>query len=148
MSPRFGMSMLSESLGVPLRKGFEGAAISAAAPSCYARPSSTQDGRSIAVENLRGPTPRPEVLVDAVARSTGDPTDSPSRIGQPGPLGRERCLFALPLSPGPALLSSPTLLHDAGPAAVADPVLEVVGSPATWVSRMLTARWTEDTRRF
>jgi hypothetical protein len=56
-------------------------------------------------------------------------------------------LYALRLDPGPALLSPPTLLRDSGPALVADPVDNLVGLAAVWVSRMLTARWVEDTRR-
>lgn len=70
-----------------------------------------------------------------------------SFVGRSGPLGRERVVFALPLAPGPALLSPPTVLRDPGSSYVADPDGALIGVPATWVSRMLTARWTEDTRR-
>lgn len=65
----------------------------------------------------------------------------------PGPFGRERVLFALPLDPGPQLLEPPTLVRDGGPAYLADPQQGVVGEPAIWVNRMLKARWVGDTRR-
>lgn len=97
------------------------------------------------MENLRHPSLRPSVVVDPAAFGVVDPTNQ--FIGRPGPLGRERCLFALPLDPGPALLSPPTVVHDNGPAYLADPTGALIGTPATWVSRMLTARWVEDTRR-
>jgi hypothetical protein len=69
-------------------------------------------------------------------------------VGREGPLGRERVLFALPLEPGPALLSPPTVVRDAGAAYLADPDGALIGDPAVWVDRMLTVRVTEDTRRF
>jgi hypothetical protein len=94
---------------------------------------------------LRGPSPRPSVVVDPAAYGVVDPTRT--FVGLPGPFGRERVLFALPLEPGPALLSPPTVVHDAGSAFLADPDGALIGDPAVWVGRMLTARWTEDTRR-
>jgi hypothetical protein len=54
----------------------------------------------------------------------------------------------LPLDPGPALLSPPTVVRDPGSAFLADPDGNLIGEAAVWVGRMLTARWTEDTRRF
>jgi len=98
------------------------------------------------VDNLRNPSPRPEVVVDPAARAVLDPA-SQSRVGQPGPFGRERLLYALPLNPGPALLSPPTVLRDPGPAFVADASLGLIGVDAVWVSRMLCAGIVEDTRR-
>ena len=56
-------------------------------------------------------------------------------------------MSALPLDPGPALLSPPTVVHDNGSVYLADPEGALIGEPALWVDRMLTARWTEDTRR-
>jgi hypothetical protein len=94
---------------------------------------------------LRHPSPRPSVVVDPAAYGVVDPTRT--FVGLPGPFGRERVLFALPLEPGPALLSPPTVVHDAGSAFLADPDGALIGDPAVWVGRMLTARWTEDTRR-
>ena len=107
--------------------------------------SSRKDRAPIAVENLRHPSLRPSVVVDPAA--FGIVTPDSSALGRPGPFGRERCLYALPLEPGPALLSPPVVLHDPGFAYVADPQGALIGTPAVWVSRMQTARWVEDTRR-
>jgi hypothetical protein len=98
------------------------------------------------VEHLRRPSPRPSVVVDPAAFGVVDQTGG--FVGRAGPLGRERVLFALPLDPGPALLSPPTVVHDPGAAYLADPEGGLIGEAAVWVERMLTARWTEDTRRF
>jgi hypothetical protein len=57
-------------------------------------------------------------------------------------------MSALPLDPGPALLSPPTVVRDPGSAYLADPDGALIGEAAVWVGRMLTARWVEDTRRF
>jgi hypothetical protein len=56
-------------------------------------------------------------------------------------------MSALPLNPGPALLSPPTFVRDPGSSYLADPDGALIGEAAVWVNRMLTARWTEDTRR-
>ena len=96
--------------------------------------------------NLRHPSARPSIIVDPAANGVGAP-DSRTLVGRPGPFGRERCLYALPLDPGPALLSPPTVVRDNASANLADPSPALIGVPAVWVSRMLTARWTEDTRR-
>ena len=85
-------------------------------------------------------------MVDPAAYGVLDPT-SAAIVGRPGPFGRERVMSALPLEPGPALVSPPTVVHDAGSTYLADPDGALIGDPAVWVSRMLTARWTEDTRR-
>lgn len=89
-------------------------------------------------------SPRPEIVVDPRARSVGDIDGG--RVGLPGPFGRERVLFALPLDPGPVQLAPAEL--------IVDPISDLVGNggvvglaPPLWVSRMQTARWTEDTRR-
>ena len=96
---------------------------------------------------LRHPSDRPSVVVDPAAFGVIDPTGG-SLVGRDGPFGRERVMSALPLDPGPALLSPPTVVHDAGSAYLADPDGALIGEPALWVERMLTTRWTEDTRRF
>jgi hypothetical protein len=96
---------------------------------------------------LRHPSDRPSVVVDPAAFGVVDPSTN-STIGRPGPFGRERLMSALPLDPGPALLSPPSVLHDPGPAYLADADGSLIGEPAVWVERMLTARSTEDTRRF
>lgn len=98
------------------------------------------------MENLRHTSLRPAIVVDPAAFGVGGP-DSGAFIGRPAPLGRERCLFALPLEPGPSLVSPPTVVRDAGSAFLADPDGALIGVPAVWVSRMHTARWVEDTRR-
>ena len=95
---------------------------------------------------LRHPSDRPSVVVDPAAFGVGDPTGTV--VGRPGPFGRERVMSALPLDPPPTLLSPPTVVRDAGSAYLADPDGALIGEPAEWVERMLTARWTEDTRRF
>jgi hypothetical protein len=94
------------------------------------------------MEHLRHPSDRPSVVVDPAAFGVVAP------IGRPGPLGRERVMSALPLDPGPALLSPPTVVRDPGSAYLADPDGALIGEAAVWVGRMLTARWVEDTRRF
>jgi hypothetical protein len=100
------------------------------------------------MEHLRHPSPRPSVVVDPAAFGVGFPPPSGQVIGRPGPFGRERVMSALPLDPPPTLLSPPTVVRDAGSAYFADPDGALIGEPAVWVDRMLTARWTEDTRRF
>lgn len=94
---------------------------------------------------LRGPSPSPTVTVDPAAFGVVDTTGG--IVGRPGPFGRERVMSALPLDPGPALLSPPTVVRDPGSAYLADPDGALIGVAAVWVNRMLTARWTEDTRR-
>ena len=96
---------------------------------------------------LRHPSDRPSVVVDPADFGVMDPT-SRALVGRPGPFGRERVMSALPLDPGPTLLSPPTVVHDAGSAFLADADGNLIGDPAVWVQRMLTARWVEDTRRF
>jgi hypothetical protein len=39
-------------------------------------------------------------------------------------------------------------VRDPGSSYLADPDNNLIGEPAVWVNRMLTARWVEDTRRF
>lgn len=98
------------------------------------------------MEHLRHPSSRPAVVVDPAAFGVVDSTGQ--FVGRQGPFGRERVLFALPLDPGPALLSPPVVVHDPGSSFLADPDGALIGVEAAWVSRMLSARWTEDTRRF
>ena len=97
------------------------------------------------MEHLRHPSDRPSVVVDPADFGVVDPTAN--FVGRPGPFGRERVVSALPLDPGPALLSPPTVVRDAGSAFLADPDGALIGEAAVWVDRILTARWTEDTRR-
>jgi hypothetical protein len=99
------------------------------------------------MEHLRHPSDRPSVVVDPAAFGIVNSPDA-SILGRPGSFGRERLVSALPLDPGPALLAPPTVVRDAGSAYLADPDGALIGEAAVWVERMLTARWTEDTRRF
>jgi hypothetical protein len=98
------------------------------------------------MKHLRHPSPRPGVIVDPANFGIGDPATG-TIVGPQGPFGRERVLSALPLDPGPSLLAPPTCVFD-GVAFLADPDNNLIGAPAVWVGRMLTAQWTEDTRRF
>lgn len=97
------------------------------------------------MEHLRHPSARPSVVVDQAAFGVGDPARA--HVGRPGPFGRERVLFALPLSPGPALLSPSTTVRDQGPAFLVDPQGAMIGEAPVWVSRMLVCPPVEDTRR-
>ena len=117
----------------------------APSPMVCSPPLRARPGANSVMEHLRHPSPRPAVVVDPAAYGVVDPIRT--FIGRPAPLGRERCLFALPLDPGPALVSPPTVLRDPGSAYVADPEGALIGVPAVWIGRILTARWTEDTRR-
>ena len=74
-------------------------------------------------------------------------------VGKPGPLGRERVIFALPFNthgndsiPGfqyPAPQTTVDFHHNF----VAEPDATIVGRAGTWIPRLLVALWTEDTRR-
>jgi hypothetical protein len=94
---------------------------------------------------LRHLSARPQVVVDERGRSTG--------IGMPGPLGRERVVYALPFGthgndrvPG-FQIDPPNVVVAVRSDYPADPNDVMIGSPGLWIARMLTARWTEDTRR-
>lgn len=96
---------------------------------------------------LRDLSARPELVVDEHGQRVGDVTDR-SSVGLQGPFGRERCLYALPLGGvGAQQYAGATLLRDEDSSQVADPDSFVVGTEGLWISRLLTARWTEDTRR-
>lgn len=95
---------------------------------------------------LRRESARPELVVDDRAHRLRDPA-SGTYVGVPAPFGRERCLSTLPLDPGPVWLAGPRVLHDPDGGYLADPSGTLVGFGAVIVDRMLTARWTEDTRR-
>jgi hypothetical protein len=92
---------------------------------------------------------RPEIVVDNQGFRLSDPTDS-SRVGIPGPFGRQRIVTAIPLNEaetGPVLLEPAMVLHDQQWFYLADPDGSMIGEPALIVHRMLSARWTQDTRR-
>lgn len=107
----------------------------------------TRRGASDSVmEHLRSPSSRPSVVVDPAAFGVAI-KPPPTIVGRDAPFGRERVMSALPLDPGPALLAPPTVVHDHGSVYLADPDGALIGEPALWVDRMLTARFVEDTRR-
>ena len=89
---------------------------------------------------------RPELVVDPRGRLVGEPPPaSGTQVGVDGPLGRGRALYALPMAP--VWLEPHQLLHDRGGGFVADPDGNLIGFEGVLVSRMLSARWVEDTRR-
>lgn len=97
---------------------------------------------------LRKNSPRPTILISPHSHSVGNA--DPTRIGLPGPLGRERVLFALPLSETPAqFLDAPTVVLAPRWAMLEDPTqpATVVGFDRVWVPRMIVGRKVEDTRR-
>jgi hypothetical protein len=93
---------------------------------------------------LRQLSSRPELLRDQDSGSVLDPS-SQSLVGISGPLGRERCVYAIPM--GPVDIVTPLLVHDTDGAYLADAQGNLIGMPRVTVHRMLSARWTEDTRR-
>ena len=97
------------------------------------------------MDNLRPPNTSSELLVDPGRGAPVDP--SINFIGMPRPL-RRRLLYALPLSPGPALLRPATVIRDPATAQVADPQAAIVGREAIRVSRLATALPMEDSRGF
>ena len=99
------------------------------------------------MEQLRNPSARPTIVVDPANFGVFGPVDA-STVGLPGPFGRERCLYALPLDPGPSLLAPPCVVHDSDSAYLADPTGALIGVGAVWVSRMAVCPPVEDTRRF
>lgn len=92
---------------------------------------------------LRPPSSRPVIVVDEAGRAAIDPTTR-ARVGRPGPFGRERLLWALPLAW--AELSRGVVV-DAGGPLLADPEGSVTGLARLYVPRMLRARRVENTRR-
>jgi len=152
-SPTFGITFLVRSVALGWALGFAfrswGCGARRGPFHFHARTSAVlrKGASGCVVQHLRHPSPRPSVVVDPAAFGGLDPS-SGRLVGRPGPFGRERVMSALPLDPGPCLLSPPTVVHDAGSSFLADPDGALIGEPAVWVGRMLTGRWTEDTRRF
>lgn len=94
---------------------------------------------------LRNPSDRPGLLVDWSGRPVGEKSTQ-TIVGWAGPFGRERVVSCLPLDPGGAVLP-PQVVVDWDGFYLADPDGNLIGEPALWVSRMLTAGVTQDTRR-
>lgn len=100
------------------------------------------------MDALRTGSARPELVVGnpEVARIT-DPATKTS-IGIAGPFGRERCVYALPINgTGPQQYKAAIVVRDEDSAQLADASNNVIGVDGLWISRLLFARWTEDTRR-
>ena len=93
---------------------------------------------------LRHLSQRPTLLVDERNRKVQDPP-SKSLVGRPNPLGRSRIVFAIPM--GPLQIITPQVVHDHDGCFIADPDGNLIGKDKVVVHRMLTARWTLDTRR-
>jgi hypothetical protein len=101
------------------------------------------------VKPLRTLSARPEIVVDNQGFRLVDPADN-SQVGIPGPFGRQRIVTAIPTNDsetGPVQLTAHVALHDAQLFYLGDPDGNLIGIPAIWVHRMLSARWTQDTRR-
>jgi hypothetical protein len=95
---------------------------------------------------MLGLTNRPTLLVDSSGKSVGQPTID--RIGVSGPLGRPRIVSAIPLKDGPRLVQPARVLHDDDGAFLGDPSGNIIGDiQQVWVSRILMATRTPDTRR-
>ena len=100
--------------------------------------------------NLRKLSPRPTLVVDNRQWRLVDATGSD--IGISGPLGRARCVYALPTDGGPDrhawfMVRPPYLFADPHGNLVGVSADVLLGRDVIWVARMMTARWTEDTRR-
>lgn len=93
---------------------------------------------------VRTPSDRPALLVDPRAFGIIDPQGN--LIGEAKPFGRERVVMAMDLDPAGASFPAEALVDNRGFYLV-DPDGNLVGEPALWVSRMLTAGVTQDTRR-
>jgi hypothetical protein len=98
------------------------------------------------MDQLRQLSSRPELLRDQDSHQIMEQT-SETLVGWAGPLGRERIVSALPLGGGPVAIKAPTMVHDSNGASLADPDGNVIGEAGIIVHRMLSGRWTEDTRR-
>lgn len=93
----------------------------------------------------RHTSPRPDILVDQ--GSAFAPDLLPGAIGRAATIGRDRVVAALPLGDGPRLLVEPTVIVDAHGGYVVDAAGGWLGRSPVWVSRMLSARFVDDTRR-
>ena len=87
---------------------------------------------------------RPGLIVDWNNAKLVDPATK-TLVGVPGPFGRERVLPVLPMT---GALFPPEVIVDSDGFFLADPDGGIVGEPALWVPRMLSALSVENTRRF
>lgn len=98
------------------------------------------------MEQLRQINNRPELVTDEASTNIIEQA-SETLVGRAGNLGRERVVCALPLDGGPVTVLTPIVVHDHNLAHLADPSGNLIGVPGVVVHRMLSARWSEDTRR-
>jgi hypothetical protein len=96
--------------------------------------------------SLRHLSVRPTIVVSEASQGVSE-VQTPAHVGRPGPWGRSRVVYALPLAGGPTLLRPPLVVHDQNGAYLASAAQELQGRTWVWVPRMLAARFTEDTRR-
>ena len=93
---------------------------------------------------LRPGSWRPELVVDDRAFRLFDPTTQ-TYVGLPGPFGRERLVWALPLiNSGPPPRA--TLVNDERNNVIADASGNPLGRTDVWVARMVYAEQTQNTR--
>jgi hypothetical protein len=98
------------------------------------------------MDRLRQLSNRPELLRDEDSAHIIEQA-SETLVGTAGSLSRDKVVSALPLHGGPITVLAPIVLHDEDLAYLADPSGNLIGVPGIVVHRMLSARWTEDTRR-
>jgi hypothetical protein len=101
------------------------------------------------VKQLRNISARPQLVVDSRRRDAVYDTVTQSRVGLPGPFGRERLIEALPTNKnaGPLQLVAAEALHDSAVFYLGDPDGNLIGVAPLWVHRCLAASTTVDTRR-
>jgi hypothetical protein len=91
-------------------------------------------------------SPRTEFVVDAWAFRLFDPV-SKTCVGRGQPFGRERVVSVLPMRNGPPQRLLPEkIVNDVWNFPLSDPSGNLIGRPAVIIHRLLSARWTEDTR--
>lgn len=96
---------------------------------------------------LRPGSWRPLIIVDHRARRLKDPATG-TYVGFEGPLSRERVVFALPINgQRPFQAKPPRVVHDHDGDYLGDPDGKLIGHAGFWITRLLPATKTEDTRR-
>jgi hypothetical protein len=102
-------------------------------------------------DEKKGVSPRPLVTRDPWGFNIKDPTTG-EVLGRAGPFGRRRLMSALRLGEWNSewhSLRHPMVVVDPWRFAITDPTTgEQLGLAPIFVQRMLTARWTEDTRHW
>lgn len=96
------------------------------------------------MKQLRTGSARPELVVDSAALRLYDPSTQ-TYVGRDAPFGRDRVVFALPLNG--VDVQTMKVLHDSGGAFIADVDDNLIGRDRVWISRLLSAAPTTDTRR-